>query len=151
MQRFSGFRRIERIDSGTLTSTAIAAAPFTVPVGQLWLVSAVVVRLATSATVGNRGVRLEMRDASDAPYYGSQGVPATGQAASTTHYHIWADGATRDAAVFGNTQGFIQAVQPFPSGISMRAGEDMFIRDSANVDGAGDSFRVQLIVERLYT
>jgi len=137
---------LERVDSGSLTGTALAAAPFTVPTGERWVVYAIGVRWVSSATVGNRFVAYQLRDVSDVVLLAAQTGAA--QAANLTINHFYTLGAARDAAAVGGVGGFSSIQTPFPGPLILSAGEDLRISDAANVDGAGDTARAALMFGR---
>jgi hypothetical protein len=137
----------DRADSGLLSGTAIAAAPFTVPAGERWVVHAIAVRYITSATVGNRAVSWRLRDAADVVLLAT--MTGAVQTASQQINHFYLAGITRDAAASGGILGFASSQQPLPAPLVVNAGEDLQVLDSSNIDGAGDSVRVQILFQRV--
>jgi len=115
--------------------------PITVPAGQIWRVLWIHVELATTATVGNRQIAIEGRDASDDIIF-SESAGAV-QAASLTYTYTCQPGAVREAAFVNG-----QINLPIPPDFILPAGYDVHIFDSAAVAAAADDMVVQMMVEK---
>lgn len=102
-----------------------------VPAGEMWVLDWLHATLASSATVGNRQVNLELYDSSDVKR-GDWHAGAT-QAASLTRHFAFQPGIYRETSF---VDGDIQISLPYklvvPSGWYVR------VRDTAAVDAAAD-------------
>jgi hypothetical protein len=132
----------DALDSGLLSGTAIAAAPFTVPAGERWVPRLVTVRWVSSAGVGNRLVTARFRDSADAVL---AAMVAPAQAASLTIHDYFTAGVFADeVAVVGGS-----IILRLPQFFVMEAGEDLVVLDTAAVDGALDTARVRLNYQKI--
>jgi hypothetical protein len=138
---------LETADSGVLSGTALAAAPFTVPVGQRWLLLSLILRYQASANVGNRTPAYQVRDAADVVVLAAQSSIAL---TASQHVNIFfQELLARDAANFGSVAGLMTINQIFHGPLQLDAGEDVRFLDVANIDGAGDSARGLVVFQRL--
>jgi hypothetical protein len=138
---------IETLDTGFVTATAIAAAPFTVPVGQKWLLLSAILRYSASANVGNRLPAWQVRDAADVVILG---VSSSLALTASQHINIFFQSLLpRDIGNWGNTGGLLSTNMIFHGPLELKAGEDVRFLDGANIDGAGDSARGLVVIQRL--
>jgi hypothetical protein len=126
---------------GVLTLVADTAAndsdkTLTVPTGCMWEVLWISASLATTATVGNRNMRLLVGD-------GTSTIatidPDSTQAASATEYFLWAG----VGAAVETPAGFHYI--PLPTSV-LPAGYTLRIYDSAAVDAAADDLSIYALV-----
>jgi hypothetical protein len=108
---------------------------FTVPTGEMWRLLYANATLITTATVGNRQVRMEVSDPSGNPMgYISSGAV---QAASLTRHYGFMQGIYRETSFI---DGMIQI--PIPVDLFLPAGATIRFYDSAAVDAAADDLTV---------
>jgi len=111
---------------------------FTVPASTEWQVLWVWVELATTATVGNRQLVIEIQDsAADVIGQFRAGVV---QAASLTRYYQWA-ASMADLQAFRDTDWLMT---PLPPGLILQAGDILRVYDNNAVDAAADDMVVQM-------
>lgn len=110
---------------------------FTVPANKLWKLKYIFARLVTTATVGNRGLEIQIGDGTNTiAYFGNGGV----QAASTTTNNMFYNGAPNI------TTGSNRAIG-IPGDLYLPAGYTIKIWDTAAVDAAADDMTVAIAYE----
>lgn len=115
---------------------------FTVPANKIWQVQSLRVSYVTSATVGNRGLRVTYETAGGAVLYSQR----TGviQTASLTREYAFSPGAPYDT-VFGGVNSDYLLVPLSP--LLLKAGQVIRLRDPANIS-TSDSFTINgLVIE----
>jgi hypothetical protein len=123
--------------------TADAAADdsdksITVPAGKEWLVCSIWAELVTTATVGNRVMRLEIQDDAAAVIFRRR--TGSNQAASTTQEYVWIPaGASREAN--GRHE------MSLPNPCILPAGYVIRILDEAAIAAAADDLTVRILRE----
>ena len=112
---------------------------FTVPAKKIWRPLHLYAVLIATATVGNRQIKIDVRDDADVVIYSESGGI---QAESLTHtYRFNFGGAPRERAVASGTLQFIEMPEMWlPSGFDIR------IFDSISVDLAADDLDLQMMV-----
>ncbi len=113
---------------------AILPKVVTVPANVEWILQSVVVTLVTTAEVGNRQLRLQLRDASNVVIATLEAGVV--QAASLTRHYVFGDGLPKETAFVIDT-----VFHPMPQ-ILLPATWDMSITDSAAIDLPLDQARV---------
>ncbi len=108
---------------------------FTVTALTAWLLNAIRVNLASTATVGNRQVQIYITDASDVIHYVNKAGAV--QAASATYDYYFAPGNPRETSVVSNT-----LLVPLPDNLWVPAGWKVRVLDSAAIDAAADDMKV---------
>lgn len=108
----------------------------------IWEISHIYVNLATTATVGNRILTVEIQDESSNVVY--KVVHAVTQAASLTYTYEYFAGAPREAAVVSNS-----LMVPIPERLRVLHGHSIRIYDSAAVDAAADDMIVAIHYKEL--
>jgi hypothetical protein len=113
---------------------------FTVPAGERWKLNHAFMTLTTSGVVGNR--RLVMEVSIQGVLFGriSAGVV---QGASVTRYYQYLQGIYRETSFINDE---IQV--PIPADVSVTAGAEIRIYDSAAIDVAGDNLDVRLSYQK---
>jgi len=130
------------VPGGSVTRTYDATADdsdktFTVPANKLWKVKWILARFVTTATVGNRGLEVQIGDGTNIiGYIGNGGV----QAASTTTNSMFYNGAPNTATGSNRTIGT-------PPDMLLPAGYTIRIWDTAAIDAAADDLTVAICVE----
>lgn len=122
-----------------LVSDAIADdsdKTFVVPAGEEWELDRIFARLATTATVGNRIMQLQVTDGSDNPLYICR--TAITHAASLTRNYQYGDLA-RDAAFVNDTANLPMPKLVLPAGYKIR------IFDEAAIAVAADDLTVRIL------
>lgn len=119
----------------------------TVPTDYQWAIFAIRAKLATTATVGNRQLVLQVRDDSDVVL--AEFPAGATQAASLTYHYMFCQGVPYDSSVRaeGSDDGVLFA--PF-SGWILQPGWDIRVFDSAGVDAAADDLEVHVTYDELY-
>ena len=108
---------------------------FTVPDGEMWRLLYANATFVTTATVGNRQIRMEVSDPSGSPMgYISSGAV---QAASLTRHYGFMQGIYRETSFI---DGMIQI--PIPLDLYLPAGATIRFYDSAAVDAAADDLTI---------
>ncbi len=108
---------------------------FTVPAGHEWEIHGLGAALVTTATVGNRQIVVDVRDAGDNVVI--RIVAGATQAASLTRTYHAAPTLPAAAAFVGNA-----LTMPFPEKVLIPAGWDIRVWDSAAIDAAADDLSV---------
>ena len=110
---------------------------FIVPTNTRWLINWIHIALVTTATVGNRQIKLEILDAADNVRMDSHAGVV--QAASLTRHYEYMKGIFREAAFIDD------AIQvPLPTDLAIPAGWKVRVYDSAAVDAAADDMTVSI-------
>lgn len=117
---------------------------FTIGAGVAWLLNALRVNLAATATVGNRQIQVYITNASDVIHYVNK-VGAV-QAASATYDYYFAPGNPRETSVVANT-----LLTPLPDNLWVPAGWKVRVLDSAAVDAAADDMKVYALGQEVPT
>lgn len=112
---------------------------FTVPAAKQWEIMFVTARLVTTATVGNRLLRMEIGDGTNLFWFKNWGAV---QAASVTRDYYAGAGLPDDSAF--DAGGRIRMLHE-PRGIVLPAGWTVRILDSAAVDAAADDMTVRIL------
>lgn len=113
----------------------------TVDANEIWEILSIWVELTSTATVGNRLMRLLFKDsASDIIW---QAYPGVNQAASLSRNYLFAQNLARDTAFYSS----IMLNHPLPP-LLFPAGFQISIYDSAGVDPAADDLIVQMMINR---
>lgn len=115
-----------------------------VPASKVWRLSAVFVSLTSTATVGNRHVVVEIRDASNNIV--SEISAGANQAASLTRRYSFGVGLPADTSFGGPSTDAIRA--PLPE-MWLEAGWDVRVYDKAAVDAAADDMTVRVVAEEV--
>lgn len=115
---------------------------YTVPDGEMWKLLYANIKLVTTATVGNRQIRMSVLDA-DANEVGYISAGAA-QAASLTRNYGFMQGIYRETAF---VDGMIQV--PIPMDLYLPAGYTVRFYDSAAIAAAADDMTVAIGVKRL--
>jgi len=111
---------------------------FTVPVGQVWALSFLIVNFVTTATPGNRQMRVELGDGTRVIWFKDFGAV---QAASLTRNYYASAEMPNDAAFDAAGRIRIELEEHvLPAGYTVR------VFDSAAIDAAADDMKVYLIV-----
>ncbi len=110
-----------------------------VPAAKQWIIQSVAVNLISTATVGNRQMRVDIRDGS-ANLLASVAAGAV-QAASLTRDFTFAPGLVNQTAFVDDT-----LITSFPEGIILLPTYDVRVYDSAVIDVAADDMIVRLLV-----
>lgn len=114
---------------------------FTVPAGEIWELLAARIILASTATVGNRQICIEITDGTDVILRILAGAV---QAASLTRYYNFYQGAPNLTAFIDTTH----LCNPLPSKLQLAAGYVIRIYDKTAVDAAADDMSVYLTVSK---
>jgi hypothetical protein len=114
---------------------------FTVPAGERWVLLYANVKLATSADVGNRQIRISVSDpdGNEVGYISAGAV----QAASTTRSYGFLQGIYRETTFIDS---MIQV--PIPIGLHLPAGSVLRFYDSAAIAAAADDMTVSIGVSQ---
>ena len=123
------------IDAGADDSDKLIA----VPAAKQWIVQSIAVNLISTASVGNRQMRVDIRDGS-ANLLASVAAGAV-QAASLTRDFTFAPGLVNQTAFVDNI-----LITSFPEGIILLPTYDVRVYDSAAIDAAADDMIVRLLV-----
>lgn len=129
---------VDHVDSGAVAANSFVS---TVAAGRRLVLHGVAVRFTSSATIGNRQIVVEIRDAADAVV--ARFVANLTQAASLTRYYAFAPGNAPDSAFAIDAAGV-----PMAPAVAL-ATWDVVVKDDANIDAAGDTMRVQLAVQEV--
>ena len=113
-----------------------------VPSGEIWRILNIHVELVTTATVGNRQMRVEIRD--DADDIIGQFSAGAVQAASLTVAYEFMPGVARETAVVDSS-----LLVPIPLDLILPGLFDFRVYDQAAVDAAADDMVIQALVEVL--
>lgn len=111
----------------------------TVPSGKQWKILSIYVTLATTATVGDRNIRIDFRDAGNDLILEIQ--PVAVQAANLSFRYVYFPAIAR----VGVNSNIIQYI-PIPN-LILPGGFDLRVFDSAVVDAAADDMTIRMIVE----
>lgn len=114
---------------------------FTVPNGEMWKLNYLLVTMATSATVGNRQLMIEVQN-SAGTVLGRISAGAV-QAAATTRYYSCMQGIYRETTFINN-----ELQVPIPMDAYLPAGVVLRVYDSAAIDPAADDMTVSYSVKR---
>jgi len=115
---------------------------FTVPGGEMWEVCWAHILFVTSATVGNRQLRVWIKDEDGNDIFDF--FPPVTQAASLTRHYAFQQGVYRETAFAGD------AIQiPVPKDFFMKSGYSAEVVDVNNVDAAADKATVSFQYKRL--
>jgi hypothetical protein len=127
-----GFQEFVSVDSAANDSDKT----FTVPTGQVWVVSNILVTLASTATVGNRQMVAVVSDGTNT--LAIQNADST-QAASLTEYYNFSPGygSAAEAPTYYHTA-------PLPVGV-LQPGWTVRLYDSAAIDAAADDMTVVIV------
>ena len=112
-----------------------------VPASTRWALDAVMVELITTATAGNRQIRLQIRDGSANVLY-EVTAPAV-QAASLTVDYAFAPGLPRVAQIADDLQS-----APLPS-VVLEATYDVRVFDSAAIAVAADDLTIRVLARQV--
>lgn len=110
-----------------------------VPAAKQWIIQSIAVNLISTAIVGNRQMRVDIRDGS-ANLLASVAAGAI-QTASLTRDFTFAPGLVNQTAFVDDI-----LITSFPEGIILLPAYDVRIYDSAAVDAAADDMIVRLLV-----
>ena len=112
---------------------------FTVPAGKEWMLQSVRVELASTATVGNRQMVVEIQDDVDDVVF--EAIAGNVQAASLTGNYHFAPGVS-DLTAFRDTTHLSTPLPP----LVLPAGYDVRVYDNKAIDAAADDMVVQMLV-----
>ena len=110
-----------------------------VPAAKQWIIQSVAVNLISTASVGNRQIRVDIRDGS-ANLLASVAAGAV-QAASLTRDYTFAPGLVNQTVFVDDI-----LITSFPEGIILLPTYDVRVYDSAAIDAAADDMIVRLLV-----
>jgi len=114
---------------------------FTVPASKEWRLQMLAVKLITTATVGNRQLKVEIGDGTNLLWSKNFGAV---QAASLTRNYFGAADLPNDAAFDADGNIRLQLYQwVLPAGYTVR------VYDSAAIDAAADDMTFRLLVEEM--
>ena len=113
----------------------------TVDSAEIWHILWIWVEFTATATVGNRNMRIIIRDDSDDRIY--QYNSNTNQAASDNWTYLFTS-----QLVHSNLGGIPSIHIPIPAKLYLPAGYDIDIGDGNNVDAAADDMIIQMMVNR---
>jgi hypothetical protein len=112
----------------------------TVAAGQYWTLKSISVKLISTATVGNRQVRIEIGDGTNLLWFKNFGAV---QAASLTRYYHAAPDLPNDADFDSDDRIRIEMEEHvLPAAFTVR------VYDSAAVDAADDDMSVWIVVDK---
>lgn len=110
---------------------------FTVPAGQVWVITHIHAELIATATVGSRRLRVMARDAADVVYM--QAEASVTIPASQTQDADFFPGAPDSVSEVNDT---IKVSMPV---LVLLAGHDLVVEDGAAIDAAADDLTVAFI------
>ncbi len=110
---------------------------FTVPAGELWVITHINVKLVATATVGNRRLRVIARDPADTIY--TQAEAGATFAASQTQNADFFPGAPDNTAEVNDT---LKVSMPI---LILLPGHDLVVEDGAAIDAAADDMTVSFV------
>ena len=110
---------------------------FTVPTGEVWVISQINVQLTATATAGNRRLRVIARDTSDNIYV--QAESPTTFAATQTQNAEFFPGAPDSTSETNDT---VKVAMPL---LILLPGHDLVVEDGAAVDAAADDMTVTFL------
>ena len=113
---------------------------FTVPAGKLWCLKFLQAKLISTATVGNRQMRIEIGDGTNLLWYINFG---TTQAASLTRYYYAAADLPNDVAFSVDKIRAWMLTWVLPAGYTIR------LYDSAAIAAGADDLEFRLLVEEI--
>jgi hypothetical protein len=123
-------------------SLNLSTKPWLVPAGEMWRVLSACVSLATTATVGNRLMCIQVLNEAGAQI--KRLVPGNVQAASTTVFYCFLQGIYRETSV---VNGAIEG--PIPIDFYVLPGNTIRFCDINAVDPVADDMIVAFQIERI--
>lgn len=115
---------------------------FTPPAGVIWWVHEINVTLITTATAGNRRIRIDYSLSNLSPRW--RGTAGVVQAASLTRHYSFFPGAPRDAA-FND----VSASAPIPTRLIITSADPIRIREINAIDPSADDMRIGIVFDEI--
>ncbi len=113
-----------------------------VPAGHIWVLKFITASLATTATAGNRQIRIEIGEGANILWAKNAGAV---QAASLTKYYDFAPDKDDEAAFDANTRIRIR----IPPDLALPASYYFRIYDSATIDPMADDMVIRAMVDEI--